>query len=109
MPVLIGWCAGAAAVLLLSLAAHVSTFLGIDPMAEWPGVMFLHLAIFPPFIAAICYAVRVGGKEAGGQDPVIQSAPWWLRVVAGVCFVYALGNFVTFLVLVEGGGPHERD
>ena len=53
MPVLIGWSWVAAAVLCVSIAAHVSTFLGIDPIAECPGVMFIHLAIFPPFIAAV--------------------------------------------------------
>jgi hypothetical protein len=76
MPVLIGWSWVAAAVLCVSIAAHVSTFLGIDPIAECPGVMFIHLAIFPPFIAAMSYANRVGGKRQG-QDRVTKSAPPW--------------------------------
>jgi hypothetical protein len=109
MPVLIGWCWFAAAVLIVSLVVHASTFLGIDPMAVWPGVMFIHLAIFPPFIAAIYYASRIGGAKQGRQDRVISSAPLWLRILAGVFFAYALVNFAIFLVLVEGGGPHERE
>jgi hypothetical protein len=109
MPVLIGWCWFTAAVLLVSLVVHVSTFLGIDPMEECPGVMFIHVAIFPPFIAAICYANRIGGPKQGHQDRVIDSAPLWLRILAGVCFAYAFVNFAIFIVLAEGGVPHERD
>ena len=106
---LYGWCWFAAAMLLVSLVVHASTFLGIDPMAKWPGVMLIHLAVFPPFIAAGSYASRAGGKEPVGQDRVFNSAPRWLRILTGVFFVYALVNFAIFLVLCEGGGPHERD
>ena len=109
MPVLIAWCWFAAVLLIVSLVVHASTFLGIDPLAEWPGVMFIHIAIFPPFIAALYYAQRIGGKKQGHQDRVFQSAPLWLRTLTVVCFVYALVNFAVFVVLVEGGGPHERD
>jgi hypothetical protein len=107
--VLIGWCGFAATLLIVSLVVHVSTFLGIDPMAKWPGVMFIHLAIFPPFIAAIYYAERTSRKGREGQDKVFKSAPLWLRTLAGVFFAYALVNFAVFLILNEGGGPHERD
>jgi hypothetical protein len=107
--VLIGWCSFAATVLIVSLVVHVSTFLGIDPMAKWPGVMFIHLAIFPPFIAALYYSSRTGGKEPGNQDRVFQSAPLWLQILTGVFFAYAFVNFAAFMILTEGGGPHERD
>jgi hypothetical protein len=106
---LIGWCWFAAAVLVVSLVVHASTFLGIDPMARWPGVMLIHLAIFPPFIAAIYYAQRVGGKKPGHQDRVFNSAPLGLRILTGLFSVYALVNFAAFVILSEGGVPHERD
>src|SRR5262245_19241388 len=109
MPVLIGWCCFAAALLVVSLVVHASTFLGTDPMGEWPAVMFIHIAIFPPFIAALYYACRTGGKEPGHQDRVFNSAPLWLRILTGVFFAYALVNFGVFMILNEGGGPHERD
>ena len=109
MPVLIGWCWFAAALLIVSLVVHASTFLGIDPMAVWPGVMFIHIAIFPPFFAAIYYSQRIRGKEQRRQDGVINSAPLLLRTLTGVFFAYALMNFVVFSILSEGGGPHERD
>lgn len=106
---LIAWCWAAAAVLIVSLAAHVSTFLGIDPMTRWPGVMFIHVAIFPPFIAAICYANRIGGPEEKRQEKAMNAAPRWLRILTGFFFVYTFVNFAIFIVLNEGGGPEERD
>src|SRR5262245_5776367 len=91
--VLIGCCSFAAALLIVSLVVHASTFLDIDPMAKWPGVMFIHLAIFPPFIAALYYSSRIGGEEQGRQDRVFKSAPPWLRILAGVFFAYTVVNF----------------
>jgi hypothetical protein len=107
--VLTGWCWVAAAVLIVSLVVHVSTFVGIDPMAKWPGVMAIHFAIFPPFFAALWYAQRIGGKDHRSHDRVANSAPRWLRILAAVCFAYALVNFGVFMVLNEGGSPHERN
>jgi hypothetical protein len=109
LPVLIGWCWFAAAVLIVSVVVHVSTFLGVDPMEEWPGVMFIHIAIFPPFIAAVSYANRIGGPKHGRQDRVTKSAPRWLQILTGVFGAYAIVNFAIFMVLIEGGSPHERD
>ena len=105
---LIGWCCFAAVVLIVSLVVHLSTFLGIDPMARWPGVMFIHVTIFPPFIAAICYANRIGGPEQERQNRAISAAPLLLRIVTGIFFAYALVNFAIFMVLNEGGGPEQR-
>src|SRR5215469_14469101 len=109
MPVLVAWCCFAAGVLIVSLLVHVSTFLGIDPMEKWPGVMFIHLAIFPPFIAAIYCANRTAGPKHEAQDRVMSCSPRWLKILTGVFFGYALLNFVVFIVLIEGGSPRERD
>lgn len=108
-PLLIGWCGFAAALLILSFLLHSSTFLKIDLMAKWPGVMFVHLAIFLPFFAAIYYASRIGGKGPEGQDRVFKSAPKWLRILTGVFFVYAFVNFALFIILIEGGNPYQQD
>ena len=106
---LVAWCCFAAGVLIVSLLVHVSTFLGIDPMEKWPGVMFIHLAIFPPFIAAIYCANRTAGPKHEAQDRVMSCSPRWLKILTGVFFAYALLNFVVFFVLIEGGSPRERD
>jgi hypothetical protein len=96
-------------VLLVGLAVHASTFLGVDPMEVWPGVMFLHLTIFPPFIAAVYYASRAGGKGQPSPDPVAGTVPLWLQIMTGVFFAYAFVNFAAFIILNEGGSPHARD
>ncbi len=109
LPLLIGWCWFAAALLLVSFVVHVSTFLGIDPIAKWPGVMFTHLAVMLSCIVAASYASRAGGKVPGDQDRVFKSAPRWPRILTGVLFVYALLNFVISIALNEGRNPSERD
>jgi hypothetical protein len=109
MRLLIAWCWVVAAVLVVSLVVHASTFLGIDPMERWPGVMLIHVAVFPPFIAAGIFASRTTGKQPRGQDRVFNSAPRWLRILTGVFFAYAFLNFAAFMILAEGGGPEERD
>lgn len=107
--ILVGWCVVAAFVLLVSAAAHFSTFAGIDPMEAFPGVMFIHVAIFPPFIAALYFANKVEGPSEKRQDKAMNAAPRWLRIMTGVFFAYGLVNFGAFLILAEGGGPDERD
>jgi hypothetical protein len=67
--------------------------------------MSIHVAIFPPFIAALCYANRIGGPGQKHQDKAMNAAPRWLRILTGVLITYALVNFAIFMVLNEGGGP----
>ncbi len=108
--VLAGWSCLAAAVLAVSLVVHASTLLGIDPQTKWPGVMFIHVAIFPPFLAAIYCSWRPGRPSGEGQSQAFDRAPRWLRIMSGAFFVYALVNFALFMVLSQGGGvPDQRD
>jgi hypothetical protein len=102
----LAWAAMACAVFVASLAAHVATFLGIDPMETVPGVMGLHFLIFPPFIAGIVYCKTAPGGELTGNQ-VQAAAPRWLPWLTGLCFVYAFVNFGLFMVLSGGGGPKE--
>jgi len=95
------WASFAAVVLVASLAIHVSTFFGVDPMESIPHVMLLHLLIFPPFIAAIAYLRRV--------RPADLQVPRWMKVCGGVLVVNAVVTGVLFVILGEGGGPHQRD
>ncbi len=103
------WRWFAAILLVVALIVHVSTFFEFDPLAAWPGVMFLHVAIFPPFIAAIWYASRFPEAKSKNLDPVFESAPWWLRSLTVALLAYAILNFVVFMHLNEGGGPIMRD
>ena len=96
------WCVFAATVLVASMVVHGATFLGVGPM---PGVMVIHVLIFPPFIAALVYANRLGGPPRERQKKAMAAAPLWLRVAVGVFFVYAVVNFGLFFHLSEGGVP----
>ena len=99
----LAWAAMACAVFVASLAAHVATFLGIDPMESFPGVMVLHFLIFPPFVAGILLA-RDKNKNLEAD------APAWLGRLVSACFVYAMVNFALFMFRSgASGGPAERD
>lgn len=109
MLLLMTWRWFATITLFVSLVVHTSTFLGVDPIAAIPGVMFITIAIFPLFIAALLYAWRTGGRDKGFADKVMNGAPRWLRIVTFALFAYGLVNGGAFAVLSEGGGPHEHD
>jgi len=70
-------------------------------MDSIPHVMFFHLLIFPPFIAAVAYLRRV--RPAGLR------VPRWMRVCGGILVSYAVITGISFVILGEGGGPHQRD
>jgi hypothetical protein len=108
MTLLRAWIWLAAVVLVVSLVVHVSTFFGVDPMEVFPGVMFIHLAIFPPFIAAVVYVKKVSRQTGRAEEKLFDLAPKWMRVVVGGFFVYAIANFIIFIFLVQGGGPEQR-
>ena len=105
--ILAAWCVFAAVLLFLSLTAHACTFFGIDPLQKSPAVMFIHVAIFPPFGAAIFYTNKL--KAAKSQDMAMKAAPRPLRWLTGAFGLYAMVNFVLFVILSEGGGPSQRD
>jgi hypothetical protein len=107
--ILTTWCVFSAIVLFLSLTAHFATFLGIDPMEQIPGVMLIHVLIFPPFGAAIFYSSKIKTGRAG-QNVAMAAAPKRLRVLTGVFFVYAFINFfILFFFLSLRGMPQHRD
>jgi hypothetical protein len=104
---LLAWICFTAALFFVCLGVHASTFLGIDPMAKWPGVMFLHLAAFLAFGVAAYYVRRDGTKD--GLNRLFKSAPGWLKIIAVTCFAYTIVNGVMFGFLTGGGVPHKRD
>src|SRR5688572_24754839 len=98
---LAAWRSFAALVLLLSLAVHASTFLGIDPTDKFRGVMFIHIAIFPPFIAAIVYASKVPAEVKDRQQRTMSAAPRLLQALTGLFFAYAIVNFIIFIIISQ--------
>jgi len=109
MELLRAWISFSALVLAVSLVVHLSTFCGVDPMAAIPGVMFIHVAIFPPFFAAIIYTNKANRESGLKQERIFKFAPSWMRTMTGAFFAYAIVNFIVFLFLVEGGSPEQRD
>lgn len=106
MTLLRAWIFCAALILVISLAVHLSTFSAFDPMQAIPGVMLIHVAIFPPFIAAIVYTKKLSPSN---QDDVWKLAPKWMQQMSAVFFAYAIVNFIIFMILVHGGSPQIRD
>jgi hypothetical protein len=105
---LTAWQWLASLLLALSLAVHLSTFLGVDPMEEIPGVMLLHVLIFIPFVAAALYVKKIDAPPRERRQVATRHAPLWLRIMAGVFFAYAIVNFALFIALSQGGVPTEE-
>jgi hypothetical protein len=103
------WIFLSALVLAISLAVHLSTFLAIDPIDKFRGVMFVHIAIFPPFIAAILYANKLNRTHGYDQKRILSLAPRWMRVMLVTSFAYALINFALFFILSGGNSPSKGD
>jgi hypothetical protein len=92
--------------LVVSLAVHLSTFVGLNPSPHSP-VMLLHLGIFVVFLPAILTANRAmkGRSKNDAWKLATTFAPAWLRRFVAVSFVYALLNFFLFFLLSERGQP----
>ena len=101
------WSILAAFLFFLSLLVHTSTFF-FDPIARFPAVMLIHVAIFVPFGAAIYYTTTLPGSRQDQQDVITNHAPRPLALLAGAFFLYALVNFAIFMVLSEGGSATRR-
>lgn len=95
------------ALFLLSIAAHATTYFGIDPQAEYPLVWLLHVGVFLIFIPLLV----IHKKETGGRfgkiehSLVMEYAPEWMRVVFIVLTVYTAMNFALCFILLEEGSP----
>jgi hypothetical protein len=65
---LVAWCWFAAAILIVNLVVYVSTFLATDPMAKWPGIMFINsFAILPALGTAGYYNWRLEEEKGVGS------------------------------------------
>jgi len=94
--------------LLASAAAHVATFLGVNPKRAMPGVMVLHLLTFIVGIPAAFMARKACAKD----DPwsfwgiITRHAPLWMKVLPMVLLPYSFFNFFhTSFVLNQRGVP----
>ena len=103
------WIILSALIFAISFVVHLSTFLQIDTMEAIPGVMLIHVAIFPPFFAAIVYLNKLSRERGYTTRQVLMQTPFWMRLVCGTCFAYAFINFIIFGIQSRNGGPSKED
>ena len=93
------------ALFMVSLVAHLSTFFNIDFM-DISDIWWLHILIFPIVGIAIMMVNQIAKKEKEAFNLVLRHAPLWMQLGLGICFAYAILNFVvSILILNEGLSP----
>ena len=90
---------------LLSVAAHVSTFLGYAPQDIFPYIWALHAGIFVVILPAVVFQTRFPRKKRQFLYPYAPKLLKRLNIALGV---YAICNFIIFLFLMRHGGPEIR-
>ncbi len=94
--------------LLISIAANVSTFFGVEPMHRWPYLWLLHLGIFVVFIpAAIVQSQRRNEKPFRWRD-VFGGLPAWMPWLLVPLILYAPVSALAFGIVCGGGGPSKE-
>jgi len=94
--------------LLISVAANVSTFFGVEPMHRWPYLWLLHLGIFVVFIPAISVQVQNGNKKPFQWGDVVGILPAWMRWMLVLTVIYAPVSALAFAIVCGGGGPSKE-
>lgn len=93
----------------LSLGVHVSTHLGVNVEEAFPAVMGLHAGIFLLFIPMIVMLRKNPEIQRYEQQPwhekmrnpfglwtvALAHCPLPLKILTGVCLLYAIINFMT--------------
>jgi hypothetical protein len=95
----------AACGLALSLTVHVLSFFGI----QFGGnalFMGLHVGIFPLWIPVVLIAAKMvnGAQRKDFWKIALSGCPVWMRYMTYGFFVYAIGNFIIFVVFLAPTG-----
>jgi hypothetical protein len=101
----------AACGLVLSLAAHILSFFGIQ-FGGMPLFIGLHVCIFPLWIPVVFIAQKMMGgvQRKDFWKVALSGCPVWMRYMTYGFFIYAVVNFAIFIILVsmhppaKGGG-----
>ena len=101
----------AACGLVLSLAAHILSFFGIQ-FGGMPLFIGLHVGIFPLWIPVVFIAQKMMGgvQRKDFWKVALSGCPVWMRYMTYGFFIYAVVNFAIFIILVsmhppaKGGG-----
>lgn len=94
--------------LLISIAANVSTFFGVEPMHRWPYIWLLHLGVFVAFIPAFSIQGQHGNKKPLRWRDVFGGVPGWLRWMLVSLIIYAPMSGLAFVIVCGSGGPSKE-
>jgi hypothetical protein len=94
--------------LVLSAAAHFSTFFRIDPQQSFPYIWLLHIGIFVVFIPAAAVQGMLPRNSSGKLQP-FAFAPKWMQVLTIGAFIYMFVNFITFAIMMPSGSPYKEN
>ena len=94
--------------LLISIAANVSTFFGVEPMHRWPDLWLLHLGVFVVFIPAISVQSQYRNETPFRWRDVFGGVPAWLRWLLVWLIVYAPVSALAFVIVCGSGGPSKE-
>jgi hypothetical protein len=94
--------------LLISIAANVSTFFGVEPMHRWSYIWLLHLGIFAVFIPAFAIQSNRGDKMPFRWRDVFGGVPAWMRWMLVGLIIYAPVSALAFALVCGGGGPSQE-
>jgi hypothetical protein len=92
---------------IASVAAHFSTFFGINPQLIFPHIWLLHIFIFVVFGPAIFFCTKISARAIVNFNEIVSIySPAWMKMLVIVFFAYAFFNFFfTTFVLGESGVP----
>jgi hypothetical protein len=91
--------------LLISIAANVSTFFGVEPMHRWPYIWLLHLGLFVVFIPSFSVQSQHGNQTPFRWRDVFGGVPGWMRWMLVSLALYAPVSGLAFAIVCGSGGP----
>ena len=96
----------AACGLALSLTAHILSFFGIQFGGNALFVA-LHVGIFPLWIPVVLIAQKMtgGAQRKDFWKVALSGCPSWMRYMTYGFFIYAIVNFVIFMILTSMHPP----
>jgi hypothetical protein len=93
--------------LLISIAANVSTFFGVEPMHRWTYIWLLHLGVFVVLIPAGSSQNNHGHQRVFRWRDVFGGVPAWMRWMTVWLVIYAPVSALAFVIVCGGGGPSQ--
>jgi hypothetical protein len=105
----------AACGLVLSLAAHLSALVGLQ-LGGTALFFGLHVGIFPLWIAVVFISMKMMGgtrltmgRSSAFRNAMFFGCPAWMKYMTNAFFIYAIVNFIIFVMIIPAGSAHSAD